>query len=127
MAGKSSQSGNRGVDVLPTRQAPLGCTVLPEYSEYSLPLSEVAGWLVTVAFLRTEQVLRVRSHRTSLPPIPILTTFQGNGGDCYPRFLFQINTWIQRGKVIFPGSHSKSMTYLAGFFFFFSSLEMVDW
>lgn len=50
------------MDVLLTLQALLGCTILPEYSEYSLPLSEAAGWFVTVTFLRTEQVLRVRSH-----------------------------------------------------------------
>lgn len=50
------------MDILPTLQVLLGCTILPEYSEYSLPLSEAAGWFVTVAFLCTEQVLRLRSH-----------------------------------------------------------------
>lgn len=44
LAGKSSQSVREpGVDILPTLQALLGCTILPDYSEYSLPLSEVAG------------------------------------------------------------------------------------
>lgn len=112
------------MDVL-TLQAPLGCTFFPEYSEYSLPLSEAAGWFVSVTFLLTEQVLRVRSHTAhhfhpSSPPSREI----GNGGDCYPCFLFQINIWIQRGRVTFLGSHSMSMTYLA---VFFSPVEMVDW